>query len=218
MTFSILARDPETGETAAAAATGNLAVGAWVLFARAGSGVAASQGFTPSTLWGEEAMSLLAEGTGAGEIVKRIPQADRGADFRQLTVLDVEGQSAGWTGPCNTDCKGQIVAENLAIAGNWLANDDVLGAIHSAFSKAGGPLAVRMLDALDAGAAAGGDARGLKSAAIVAIKPETPLLDLRIDCSDRPLTDLRSLYRRTRDDGYRAFLSRVPTPEHPHKC
>ena len=102
MTFSILARDPESGEMGYAAATGNLAVGAWVLRANPAAGLVATQGYSVSSLWGDEGLNALAAGESAPDIVTRLVQGDAGADYRQLLVLDMMGTGGAWTGSANT--------------------------------------------------------------------------------------------------------------------
>ena len=218
MTFSILARDPETGELGAAAATGNLAVGAWVLYAEPDAGLVASQGFSTSTIWGSQALQLLAIGTAPDRVVDKLTGADAGRDFRQMTVMDLQGNTAGWTGTKNADTKGQDLSPDLAVAGNWLANDTVLPALKSVFLNSGGSLAGRLLHAMGAASQAGGDARGLQSAAIRVVSPSSPPLDLRVDHSLTPLTDLTELFERTKNEDYRSFLDRVPTTDSPQRC
>ena len=218
MTFSILARDPDSGELGAAAATGNLAVGAWVLYAEPDAGLVASQGFSTSTIWGVQALRRLQKGNTPQSIVQELTGADEGRNFRQLMVMDSRGSTAGWTGTQNTHSKGQIVEPDLAVAGNWLANEHVLPALRKEFLKSDGSLATRLLKALDAAFEAGGDARGLQSAAIKVVSAAKPPLDLRVDHSQNPLADLTALFELTKNDDYHKFLHRVPTMESPQRC
>lgn len=217
MTFSILARDPETGEMGCAAATGNLAVGAWVLRARAGCGLVATQGISVSTLWGDEAINGLAVGECPREIVERLVGSDGGASFRQLSLLDTQGRTDGWTGADNLDVKGHNISPNLAVAGNWLANENVLTVLAESYLDTEGAMAERLLFALDAAAKAGSDARGTVSAAIKVVSPDKPPVDLRIDHSETPVMDLISLYARTNSEEYREFLARLPTVSDPQR-
>ncbi len=218
MTFSILAREPETGELGAAAATGNLAVGAWVLYAEPDAGLVASQGFSTSTIWGTRALRLLRGGSTPDAVVSQLTSSDEGRDFRQLAVMDICGRTAGWTGAGNTDCKGQQLEPDLAVAGNWLANEGVLRVLKQEFLHTTGSLATRLLRSLEAAADAGGDARGLLSAAIKVVSPVSPPLDLRVDHGSTPLADLAALFELTKQEDYRSFLDRVPTTESPQRC
>jgi len=98
MTFAILALDERTGQIGCAAATGNLAVGAWVLRSAPKAGAVATLGYSVSSLWGDEALSRLKDGEPADEIVSSLTGEDAGRDHRQLAVLDKDGRSAAWTG------------------------------------------------------------------------------------------------------------------------
>ncbi|MDH5355913.1 MAG: DUF1028 domain-containing protein [Gammaproteobacteria bacterium] len=218
MTFSILARDRDTGELGCAAATGNLAVGAWVLAAQASAGVVATQGWSVSTLWREEAMRGLVAGEQPQSIVDRLVGGDNGAGYRQLIILDTRGRSAGWTGEKNEDTKSHVLSPDLAIAGNWLANENTLEVLNNQFIHADGTLADRLLHGLLMAAKAGGDMRGTLSAAINVVSPQSPPLDLRIDYSQTPIEDLIVLYKKTKDETYQEFISVLPTIEDPHRC
>ena len=217
MTFSILARDPTSGEMGCAAATGNLAVGAWVLRASPGAGLVATQGFSVSSLWGDQALFALVAGETAPDIVKRLVRQDTGADYRQLLVLDACGASSGWTGSANTDFKAHIVDENIAVGGNWLCGEYVLHDLKNSFVLADGCMADRLLHALQKTTANASDTRGIQSAAIKVVSPSRPTLDLRIDFSDSPIDDLTALYRRTCRPEYTEFLSRLPTLDNPQQ-
>lgn len=218
MTFSILAHDPQTGELGGAAATGNLAVGGWVLRSRAGAGAVASQGVSTSTLWRSKAIAELAEGIHPAKIVDDLVQGDAGHDFRQIIILDANGHSAGWTGRKNLPVMAHDADKNLAVAGNWLENEKVLATLKEVFLATPGRLAPRLLTALDAAMKAGSDSRGTLSAALNVVAPDRPPVDLRVDLSDAPVTDLIALYERTGCEEYRNFLSRVPTLDEPEKC
>ncbi len=217
VTFSILARDAKTGEMGCAAATGNLAVGAWVLKAESGAGLVASQGFSVSVLWGTEAMRALVDGLDVEQIVKRIVERDRGSDSRQLAVLDSAGYAAAWSGPGNEDVKAHEVSPNLVVAGNWLANEHVLPALRATFLRETGAMAERLLRALEAAACAGSDARGVMSAAVNVISATQPPLNLRIDYSETPIADLITLHEMTREREYQTFLGRLPTLVDPQR-
>lgn len=217
MTFSILARDPNSGEMGCAAATGNLCVGAWVLRARAGAGCVATQGYSVSSFWGDDALTALQAGESAESILERLIGIDSGADYRQLLILDARGGSAGWTGEANVEARGHWLNDNIAIGGNWLRDEQVIGLLRDTFGDAEGTLAERLLAALKAGADAGSDSRGTQSAAIQVVSPSRPAMDLRIDFSERPVDDLIELYRRATAPEYAEFLSRVPSLENPYQ-
>ena len=222
MTLSILARDPATGALGAAAATGNLAVGAWVLRAAAGVGAVATQGLSPSTLWGDEALQRLRDGAGARETVDALTGGDAGRAHRQLAVLDHTGATAAWTGDANLDAKGDRTGADYVIAGNWLVSSQVLAEMERAFtSTAEDPqttFAERLMAVLEAGIAAGSDQRGTHSAALRVVSPTAPPLDLRVDYDDAPLTRLRALYARATSPTYLDWVKHLPTLTDPSRC
>lgn len=218
MTFSILAVDSETGAVGAAATTGNLAVGAWVIRAAADGGAVATQGMSTSTVWGDSALDRLRAGHAPDAIVAGLTGADAGRDHRQLSVIDLEGRGAAWTGPENQDVKSHLVRNGLIVAGNWLATSEVLPAAEAGFTESDGPLADRLMAALRAGASAGGDARGLMSAAIRIVSRKEPPLDFRVDLSDDPLAALATIIERSRRPDYAGWLHRVPVLDAPSRA
>ncbi|TVS03829.1 MAG: DUF1028 domain-containing protein [Rhodobacteraceae bacterium] len=217
MTFSILAQDMSSGAFGGAAATGSLCVGGWVLRGDSRAGLTASQGAAPSTLWGEDALALMREGRFAAQVVDEITQADQGRDWRQLAVLDRKGATACHTGEKNTDWKGAKLAPGLVVSGNLLAGPEVLEALRAGFLDTTGPLPERLLAALRSAEAAGGDRRGLQSAALLVVADDAPPLTLRIDWSETPLAALDALYKRSRSGDYAAWLPRVPTRDNPER-
>ncbi|MCB1490916.1 MAG: DUF1028 domain-containing protein [Rhodobiaceae bacterium] len=218
MTFSLLARDPESGDIGCVAATGNLAVGAWVLRANAAAGAAATQGYSVSPMWGDEALARLAAGGAAEDVLKAIVDPDPGRDYRQLTVLDLNGNGAAWSGSANTDAKGHRIGPNYVIAGNWLTDLGVLAEMEAVFlSGRSTDFGRRMLTALAACAAAGGDSRGTQSAAIRIVGRDRCPLDLRIDNDDRPIERLRMLYDIATNPPYSQWVESVPTLNDPHR-
>jgi len=218
MTFSVLALDKASGAIGGAAATGNLAVGAWVLRAAARVGAVATQGFSVSPLWGDEGLAMLAKGASAEEVVAALTGPDTGRDYRQLTVLDATGRAAAWTGASNTDAKGHIVGQDCVIAGNWLSNAAVLETMASAYRDGTGEFGGRLLAVLDAGAAAGSDARGTFSAALRIVRADRSPLDLRVDYDDAPLARLRTLYDMATQPPYSDWARHVPTLDDPYRC
>ena len=221
MTFSVLALDRATGAVGGAAATGNLAVGAWVLRAAARAGAVATQGFSVSSLWGDEGLASLARGESPGDVVSRLTHPDPGREYRQLAVMDAEGRSAAWTGSHNRDRKGHVAATGCVFAGNWLSNDTVLPEMERAYrdaTAANGELGRRLLAALDAAVEAGGDARGTFSAAIRIVHPGRSPLDLRVDHDADPLARLHALYDMATRPPYSEWARRVPTLDDPYRC
>lgn len=217
MTFSLLAYDTNTGKWGGVAATGNLCVGGWVLRGRIGAGLSASQGHAPSTLWGEQVLDLMNQGNVASTAVADVVARDIGRAWRQLTALDSNGGTGAHTGTANGDFKGHLTAPNVVASGNILAGAPVLEAMVSQVIGSDGCFEDRLVAALDAARAAGGDARGLQSAALLVIARDAPPVSLRIDSSDAPIEALRHLLAETRKTSYRAWLNEVPIPDDPFK-
>ncbi len=198
MTFSVVARDPASGELGIAVSSCILAVGRAVPRARPGVGVVAVQARSPRGLGGV-LLAGLAEGTAPADLVRRAAHAAEDAD-RQVAVLSATGEIAADTGPGAFPVSGQIVAEAVSVQGNMLASDGVLPAMLYAFTVTAGALADRLLAALSAGQDAGGDLRGRQSAALLVVggEPETEeddgvRVDLRVDDSGDPVAQLRML-------------------------
>lgn len=215
MTFSILVRDPETGVLGGAAATGNLCVGGWVLRGDARAGLSASQGRTPSTLWGEDVLDAMRHGQNAAQAVAGIVAADRGRATRQLLALDRNGGAAAFSGDQNVAEVSEIKSPNLVVGGNMLSNCAVTKACHNGFLGSSGSMAARLLVALEQAALAGGDQRGVQSAAILIVSDRAPPVDLRVDFSETPLTDLGRLVARAEDATYLAWRKTLPTLQDP---
>jgi uncharacterized Ntn-hydrolase superfamily protein len=214
MTWSLLARD-EAGRLGAAIASRFFAVGALCVRARAGAGALATQALM-NPLYGPRGIELLAVGRGAAEVVAALTEADAGRAQRQLHVLPACGAPAAYTG---TDCVpwcGHLLFNDLSAAGNMLANDEVLQASVDAFRAAQGrPLAERLLAALHAGDAAGGDKRGRLAAALRIQGAEVyPALDLRVDDHAEPFAELQRLYEKSleRFQPFVACLARCDDP------
>ncbi len=215
MTFSLLARDPETGALGGAAATGNLCVGAWVLRGTAGVGISASQGHFPSTLWGEDILTELAKGAAPEQAVQAIVSADPGRASRQLLVLDKEGSGAAFSGQDNIPAISELVQPDICAAGNMLSKPDVIAATVQGYVSSNASFARRLLAGLIAGAQRGGDARGLMSAAILILAPDHAPINLRIDFADTPLRSLEDLIIRTEAEDYEAWRRALPTRASP---
>ncbi|MDC3086942.1 DUF1028 domain-containing protein [Paracoccaceae bacterium] len=215
MTFSILVRDPETGFLGAAAATGNLCVGGWVLRGDARVGLSASQGHMPSTLWGEDVLVAMGRGLNAESAVAEVVNADSERGKRQLLALDRDSDGAIFSGDANLPVVSEFIASNCVVAGNMLANHSVINACHFGFASSHGPLESRLLNALKQAADAGGDVRGLESAAILVVSDEAPPVNLRVDYSNSPLTDLGRLIQRAKGEKYAQWRSTLPTRKNP---
>ena len=215
MTFSILVRDPETGFLGAAAATGNLCVGGWVLRGDPRVGLSASQGHMPSTLWGEDVLVAMGRGLNAESAVAEVVNADSERGKRQLLALDRDSDGAIFSGDANLPVVSEIIASNCVVAGNMLADHSVINACHLGFASSHGSLESRLLNALKQAADAGGDVRGLESAAILVVSDGAPPVDLRVDYSNTPLTDLGQLIQRAKDEKYAMWRSTLPTRKNP---
>lgn len=196
MTWSILARDATTGALGAAVATRFFAVGAICPMLRSGVGAVCSQALV-NPLWRGAALDAVAAGQGAEATVAALVAADAGAAMRQLHVMAADGRSARHTGDRCTSHAGHLAAADVSVAGNMLAGPDVLAATLAAFLATPGlPLAARMIAALEAGEAAGGDKRGRQSAALIVMGADdaTAQIDLRVDDHPDPLAELRRLH------------------------
>jgi uncharacterized Ntn-hydrolase superfamily protein len=200
-TFSIVARDPATGELGVAVQSRAFAVGSRVPHAKAGVGAIATQAST-NVAYGPDGLALLASGVSPEEVVKRLTDADPGRDRRQLAVLDAKGRVKAYTGSGTNAWAGQIEGTNYSVQGNILAGEAVVKEMARAFESTKGELALRLMAALDAGQAAGGDKRGVQSAAILVVKPiDSPdrttdkWVDIRVDDSTNPLGELRRLLK-----------------------
>lgn len=211
MTFSIVARDRATGAFGVATATGGPVVGVMVPHARSGVGAIATQSMT-NPLYGIDGLDLLGAGTTATEVLEALTAADPDRDVRQCIMIGVDGPPAAFTGAKATPFAGHVTHEDFAVAGNMLANDDVIPAVVSGFIAAGDtPLADRLLAALESGEAAGGDRRGTRSAAIKVFADQPyPFVDIRVDWSTTPVAGLAEVLAATQADGYASFYKKLP--------
>jgi uncharacterized Ntn-hydrolase superfamily protein len=195
MTWSIVARDPETSSFGVAVTTKFFAVGARCPFAASGVGALSTQALV-NPFYGPRGMQLLRGGVPAPLVVKELTRGDEGRDYRQLHMLDAAGRNAAHTGALCIDWCGHVLREGFSVAGNMLAGPAVIEDTASAYEKhAALPFAERLIAALDAGQAAGGDKRGRQSAALLIYgKEEYSDLDIRVDDHAEPLAELRRLY------------------------
>ncbi len=210
MTFSILTYDLETGVLAGGAATGSLCVGGWVLRGDIESGLVASQGTAPSTFWRDDVIRRMYRGETAEAAVAAVTGGDTGRGHRQLAALDRQGRSAAFTGTGSVAHAGHFCAKQLVVAGNMLTGPEVLEVLRdSALADAKDP-AERILHALRAAEKAGGDQRGLQSAALMVLSPDRPPLDLRIDHDADPIAALARLSALAHASPYYDWLGDVP--------
>jgi uncharacterized Ntn-hydrolase superfamily protein len=198
VTFSVIARDPATGDLGIAVSSCILAVGRAVPTARPGVGVAAVQARSRRGL-GNALITGLADGLAPAELVRRAAHSAEDAD-RQIAVLDSTGRFAVDTARGSFPVSGHLIGEDHSVQGNMLASADVLPAMSAAYTSTEGDLADRLLAALAAGQDAGGDLRGRQSAALLVVSGNAAdedddgvRLDLRVDDSGDPVAQLRML-------------------------
>lgn len=193
MTASIVARDPGTGELGVAVFTAWPAVGGIVPFAQPGVGAVATQSFVEIS-FGPRALEMLAKGAGASRAVEQLIASDPKPTVRQLGVLAADGESAGFTGDGCVAYAEEATGDECRCQANMMAAEGVPETMAAAFEAAKGELAVRLLASLQAGEAAGGDARGRISAALLVVpsegEPWRRSIDLRVDYHDDPLAEL----------------------------
>ncbi len=215
MTWSIVAHDPATGAFAVAVATCAFAVGASCPFVRAGVGAVSTQSFTNRYL-GPAILDAMARGLPPAAAIEGALAGDEGRGIRQVHAVDARGRSAAFTGRHCIEWCGERTEDGFSVAGNMLAGAAVVEETVATFAAlAGQPLPERLLAALDAGEAAGGDRRGRQSAAMVLTTTEDfPDLNLRVDDHAAPLEELRrllGLWRRDRAP----FLNEAPRKADP---
>jgi uncharacterized Ntn-hydrolase superfamily protein len=215
MTWSIIARDTATGQIGIAVATRFFAVGARVPHIAAGLGGIATQALV-NPYYGIDGIRMLREGGSPQEIVSRLTGADDGRESRQLHILDAAGRIAAFTGKDCVDWCGHLAGDGFSIAGNMLAGADVLEETAKTYLAGESmPFARRLIAAMRAGEAAGGDKRGKQSAALlIHEREEWSALDLRVDDHDDPLAELERLEQVSRKHWvhFRKFL---PTRQNP---
>ena len=199
MTWSIIARDTASGAFGVAIATRFFAAGALCPHAQSGVGALSTQALINPHYAGE-ALALLRAGAPAAEVVRRVIASDEGREHRQLHVIDAAGRVGQHTGARCIDWCGALAADSFSVAGNMLTNERVVRDTASAFEQSRGPFAERLIAALEAGEAAGGDKRGRQSAALLVYSTEQYAdLDLRVDDYPAPLAELRRLYEKAHE-------------------
>lgn len=199
-TFSIVAYNPVTEELGVAVQSRVPAVGAICPYARAGVGAIATQAWA-ETSFGPRGLDLLAEGASPQEAIDQLIGGDDQPERRQLAIVDASGAVANYTGAECQDWAGGRTGEHYAVQGNILTGEAVVDAMATAFEETEGVLAERLLAALEAGQAAGGDRRGRQAAALLVVREgwgyggyDDRLRDLRVDDHETPIAELRRIY------------------------
>jgi uncharacterized Ntn-hydrolase superfamily protein len=198
-TFSIVARDAASGAFGVAVQSRRFNVGAVVPWAEAGVGAVATQAFAEMG-YGPRALELLRAGLGAKEALERLLGADPAAAVRQVAVIDARGEVAIHTGAGCIPFAGHRAGDGFAVQGNLLATERVCDAMARSFEAARGAFATRLVAALEAGQAAGGDARGRESAALLVVRSVSAsepwrnrAVDLRVENHRKPIAELQRL-------------------------
>jgi uncharacterized Ntn-hydrolase superfamily protein len=199
-TYSIVARDPETGQLGVAVQTHQMGVGRLVPWLLPGIGAVATQSLV-NISFGPMALTMLREGVHASRVIAALAASDEGANRRQVAVVDAQGNAAAWTGQgCIAEADHHI-GEGYSVQANMMSHPTVVPAMATAFENATGDLAIRMLAALQAAETEGGDIRGMQSAALVVVPGDKSLpewsvdYDLRVDEHTSPLNELVRLVR-----------------------
>ena len=219
-TFSILGYDPDTGEVGGAVQSHVFCVGNGVIAAEAGVGAVATQSMADIG-YGPQALALLKQGMSPADVVKKVweddpdPQPrDWSKQGRQLAVINIKGETAAFTGEKDAPWAGHRIGKNCTAQGNILAGEEVVNGMVDAFETAEGHLAYRLLAALEAGQAAGGDKRGMQSANLIIVKKNggpwlhnDTVLRLQVDDNEEPIKELRRLVEKS---GVRKRVPRQP--------
>lgn len=199
-TFSIVAYDPETGDLGVAVQSKFPNVRAVVPWAKAGVGAIATQSFA-NTSYGPRGLALLENGATPQQAIEILTGGDQDRDLRQVGIVDSKGRSATFTGKRCFEWAGGIAGENFAAQGNILAGPQVVENMAAAFRNSKGPLAERLIAALEAGQAAGGDRRGMQSAALLVVRKgggyggyDDRFIDISVYDHPQPIAELRRLY------------------------
>ncbi|GHB34393.1 DUF1028 domain-containing protein [Salinicola rhizosphaerae] len=196
MTFSIAARCAETGETGCAVTSSSICVAARCAFAGP-NGAVLTQNVTNPAL-GPQGLALMAAGRSPQETLERLLAGEAAPEYRQLLLIDGQGRTAVYDGDNALGVVGRADGVDCVAAGNLLADAGVPQAMVRAFEQSEGPLAERLLVAMEAGLAAGGEAGPIYSAGLVVARPNEswPVTNLRVDWGEAPITELRALWTR----------------------
>ena len=214
MTWSILARNPATGALGAAVATRFFAVGALAIHVEGGVAALATQALI-NPMYAVHGMPQLRAGEPPEAVIAALLAGDAGRAHRQIHILDATGRIAAHTGADCVSWCGSVRGVDVSVAGNMLAGPDVVAHTLAAFEATTGSMAERLLTALEAGEAAGGDKRGKQSAALrVCSRDPYPDLDIRADDHPDPLAELRRLHAVSQERFalFRRFLPGTDSP------
>lgn len=198
-TFSIVAREPETGELGVAVQSHWFSVGSIVAWAEAGVGAVATQSFV-NPAYGPDGLALMKQGVAAPEALEQLVEKDPGAAVRQVAFVDAQGRVGAHTGENCIASAAHHVGQGYSVQANMMENERVVPAMARAFEQARGPLAERLLAALEAAQKEGGDIRGQQSAALLVVRRqptgriwEERRIDLRVEDHPHPIEELRRL-------------------------
>ena len=198
MTYSIVARDPATGDLGVGVQSRSFRTGAAVPWAQTGIGAVATQSFTLKS-YGRDGLALLAEGQEPESVLAELTAADELSDARQVAIVDTAGRTAVFTGESCIAAAGSVAGDGFTAQGNMLRSEAVVEALATGFERAEGTLAERLLAGLDAAEEAGGDFRGREAGAILVVPAsgasDERVSDLRVDNHPDPLGELRRLLR-----------------------
>jgi uncharacterized Ntn-hydrolase superfamily protein len=214
VTWSIVARDA-SGSLGVAVASRFFAVGALCAYARSGVGAVATQALV-NPLYARPALDAMARGDDPAGIARSLVAADAGGDHRQVHMIDARGRIGAHTGSACVDWCGHRTATDFSLAGNMLAGPGVLDATAAAYETLRTlPFAERLIAALAAGEAAGGDKRGKQAAALLLCTTEDyPALDLRVDDHAEPIAELQRLYAKSLER-FQPFVRCLPSRDRP---
>ena len=200
-TYSIVARDPKTGELGVAVQSHYFSVGPIVPWVEAGVGAVATQSLVLVD-YGPNGLALMRQGLSGPQALDSLLKTDSSHEVRQVAMIDAQGRVAAHTGSKCIPDAGHVMGDQYSVQANLMANPSVWPAMKAAFEKAQGDLAERMMQALEAAEKAGGDIRGRQSAALVVVKPQSTgkpwadrTFDLRVEDHEQPLRELRRLLR-----------------------
>lgn len=223
MTYAIVARDPIRGEMGAAVQTHFFNAAGVVLWAEAGVGIVATMAMA-ETSYGRVGLESLRHGVAADEALAQMLRRDPGSSIRQVGIMGLAGRAAGHTGAACIPAAGHRSEEHVVALGNMLTSNGTWDRMVDAFESASGPLASRLLAAMDAGERAGGDIRGMQSAGLVVVSTEAEVnwakgetlarnsrIDLRVEDHPAPLAELRRLLELY--GFYKKLLTLLATPE-----
>ncbi len=200
-TFSIVALDPDSGDLGVATQSKYLAVGSVVPWARFNAGAIATQAWANAS-FGPRGLDLLEQDTGAIDTLERLIESDAGRQSRQVGVVDLDGTAAAFTGEDCQEWAGHVTGPGYVCLGNILAGEEVVSAMAEAFEAPGEEdFATKLLSVIAAGQEAGGDRRGMQSAALLVAREgggcggtSDFLVDLRVDDHAEPIEELKRLY------------------------